>query len=620
MNIPPITLPQFLEQYSWTVEDPKIVPAQLFLWHFDLPASAEKLWPFLSDTSFMNREMGVPAMTFYEKEGRRYGYSKNAGLTLAWEELPWEWEYAKGLHAERVYSKGFVSLVRAAYILEALDQNQTRLYVYFGWHPRHLIGKGLISLAMKALKNSYAKLLNKIVSSIQSQEENALRRASLYSVPFNPQESEKISYYFNQIEQEPVPQTVLKKAKEWLLKAREEDLSRIRIRVLAHQWNKAEEDVLLFFLYATRKSLFLLTWDVVCPHCRGVREEIHHLGEVPAQGHCDICEIDFDSTSFESLEVTFRLHPSIREVSPLLYCSAEPSKKAHIKIQRKLMPEQTLSLKTCLGPGTYFFRQKGEKKGAILEITETSETSEATFSNETTEKQVTQPNPLILLKNLSDHRQTFVIEEKNHVSKEILRPSDLFNFQEFRDLFSEETIGANLKLDIGAQTILFTDVVGSTRFYEEEGDAKAFKEIRKHFIYIYQQVKAHHGAIVKTIGDAAMASFREPIDALYCAVSLQRYFRPRNPETALRLRISLHIGPCLAVKLNSNIDYFGSTVNFAAKLQKITDAGQITFTESIRQGQSVQAFIQEQGIALITKDFLQEWNEQKTQVYCGQIS
>ena len=94
---------------------------------------------------------------------------------------------------------------------------------------------------------------------------------------------------------------------------------------------------------------------------------------------------------------------------------------------------------------------------------------------------------------------------------------------------------------------------------------------------------------MKTIGDATMAAFHRPEDALEAAVEIQKRF-PGNQESKvpLTLRISLHRGICLAVRLQANIDYFGDAVNYAAKIQSVVSSGQIGLSEN---------FVSQPGIA-----------------------
>jgi class 3 adenylate cyclase len=383
----------------------------------------------------------------------------------------------------------------------------------------------------------------------------------------------------------------------------ESELDRMRARVLARAWGFPVEEVLLALLRATHIGLLLTRWDVVCPHCRGVRSAAKHLGDVPARGRCDVCEIDFSTSKAVSLEVTFRPHPSIRAIDEQIYCTAEPHKKKHIKLQIELQPGQTRSVPSRLRAGRYRMRTKGKFDFNTLYVEPAASLAEIPWSaNDEGALVRAGIAPTLTLSNNSSHSKTFVLEE-HEIDRDALRPADLFNFQEFRDLFSEEAVAADLKLDIGVQTIMFTDVVGSTRFYLDHGDSEAFAEIRRHFVKAHEIISAHHGALVKTIGDAVMAAFSTPARGVAAAIALQEYFRADNPATKLRIRVSLNSGPCFAVNLNSNIDYFGSTINLGAKLQAVAGAGQVAIMGAMFEQAPVRELVERSGYAVSTEVF-----------------
>jgi hypothetical protein len=102
------------------------------------------------------------------------------------------------------------------------------------------------------------------------------------------------------------------------------------------------------------------------------------------------------------------------------------------------------------------------------------------------------------------------------------------------------------------------------------------------------------------MGDAVMSAFSDPLNALKSAANLQSYFHEKREDSSLRIRISLSMGPCIAVNLNSNIDYYGKVVNTAAKLQAFAKAGEIVFTDSIWKISEVRNYIKSQGISLKT--------------------
>jgi class 3 adenylate cyclase len=136
-----------------------------------------------------------------------------------------------------------------------------------------------------------------------------------------------------------------------------------------------------------------------------------------------------------------------------------------------------------------------------------------------------------------------------------------------------------VKLAVERATILFTDLVGSTAMYEQLGDAPAFRLVWTHFDVLREIISNHRGAIVKTIGDAIMAVFMRPEDALAAAGELHARIgaecKERGHSHPVTLKIGMHDGPCIAVTLNERLDYFGSTVNLAARVEAQSKGGDI---------------------------------------------
>ena len=354
-------------------------------------------------------------------------------------------------------------------------------------------------------------------------------------------------------------------------------------------------------LAAAREGLLLLRWDVTCPHCRGLRGEIDHLGDVPARGSCEPCGVDFETSDEDVMELTFRVHPQVREVSERMYCAAEPATKHHIRVQRRIEPGESYRVDTLLTQGRFRMRLLGDD--ADVELNLLGDATEPVKWKASVLEPVSGygARPSLELHNDTAQVQTFVVDEHER-DREALRPAEVFSVQAFRDLYATEHLGVGVSLDVGVQTILFTDVVGSTKFYLEAGDAAAFVEIRKQFVLAFPIVEEHDGVVVKTIGDAIMAAFRSPVDAVKAAVALQRVFTGKG-DCPLRIRITLHTGPCLAVNLNTGIDYFGTTVNLAAKIQSEAEAGEVTWTPQVEEDPEVQAYLAEHQLPSETLDF-----------------
>jgi len=129
-------------------------------------------------------------------------------------------------------------------------------------------------------------------------------------------------------------------------------------------------------------------------------------------------------------------------------------------------------------------------------------------------------------------------------------------------------------------TLLFSDLKGSTALYDAIGDAAAYGLVREHFAYLAAIVREHDGAIVKTIGDAVMAAFHEPLQGLRAAIAMQERVAAFNAghNAPVVLKLGLHEGPCIAVNLNDRLDYFGGTVNLAARLQGESRGGDVVIS------------------------------------------
>jgi class 3 adenylate cyclase len=155
--------------------------------------------------------------------------------------------------------------------------------------------------------------------------------------------------------------------------------------------------------------------------------------------------------------------------------------------------------------------------------------------------------------------------------------------QTFRNLYWSEVIDADEGLKIRDTTFLFTDLKGSTALYDQLGDLKAYHLVRQHFDALTKVVVNHSGAVVKTIGDALMASFPTPPDAMQAALEMFGAIGEFNKGRTehLVLKIGLHTGHSILVTLNDRLDYFGQTVNIASRIQQLAEADEICISHDV---------------------------------------
>jgi len=173
----------------------------------------------------------------------------------------------------------------------------------------------------------------------------------------------------------------------------------------------------------------------------------------------------------------------------------------------------------------------------------------------------------VSFENATGDEQLFILE-RTVWSDEAATAAEVTALQVFRDLFASEALRPGEQISVGTLTVLFTDLRNSTQMYREIGDATAFGRVMNHFDVLKQAIGDEDGALVKTIGDAVMAVFRQPVAALRAMLHAQRLLaNPPDGMQPLTLKAGLHTGPCIAVTLNDRLDYFGSTVNLAARLE-----------------------------------------------------
>ncbi len=132
-------------------------------------------------------------------------------------------------------------------------------------------------------------------------------------------------------------------------------------------------------------------------------------------------------------------------------------------------------------------------------------------------------------------------------------------------------------------TILFSDIVAITKFFDKFGDMAGRKRIQKHNQLLFPVIQRHRGKVIKTIGDAIMAYFALPEDAVEAAIDMQQELEKQNAtlvdeDSQIHIRIGLHSGPCIV----EDQDVFGDAVNVASRVCGQTAGGEILISADTR--------------------------------------
>jgi len=130
--------------------------------------------------------------------------------------------------------------------------------------------------------------------------------------------------------------------------------------------------------------------------------------------------------------------------------------------------------------------------------------------------------------------------------------------------------------------ILAADVAGYSRLMreDEEGTLAALKAIRRELAD--PKVKEHHGRIVKTTGDGLLLEFASVVDAVRCAVEVQREMAERNADVPPDRRLELRMGINLGDIIKDGRDIYGDGVNVAARLEALAEPGGICVSRVVR--------------------------------------
>ena len=557
-----------LRRFPWLAADLGRNRRYTLVRSIDVNAPPAEVWPLIADTSRLNRALRVPPAHFTEAGGRRTGSSRYFRYDLEWEEPPWDWVAEHVLVCRKIARTGPASSVVVVFALEPLGPDSTRWTLWYSWEPAGLMGRFALPRLNSYLDAGFQKLVPHVERWAENRDDPdawpLLRRPSKVA-PEREQRAKKAERALVAAGYDPrVVQAVL----HHLTHADALDLDRIKPFGMADRLDLDRRATLSVCLALTEEGLLRARWDVVCPHCRGPRASLSRLDDLEADVECPACDVVFHGTA-ERLELTFRCHDSLRHVEPRLYCTAEAALKPHVRVQLSVPEAASVPLPTQ--PGTYVVRTHNFRINVGLRIDDDGAEFGAVVEGEDLHLR---PGGRL---DLPAGPERWLVEAV-WVGDQAVTPPDVLSMSEYRSVMGDERLRPDLAIEMGEQALLFTDVVSSTEMYRELGDVQAFHAVRDHFQVVFGIVRLEGGAVIKTIGDSVMAAFTTPEAAARAADRLAR-----ADLGALRIRVSLHSGRCIAVAMNSGIDYFGSVVNEAAKLQGAAGAGQVAISEGLAE-------------------------------------
>lgn len=402
----------------------------------------------------------------------------------------------------------------------------------------------------------------------------------------------------------------------------DEALYRINPIQFATEKSIAEAEAIDLFLHACVAGLFDMDWLLVCPMCSDVVESFRSLRKLHTHFHCHLCRSDYDAALDDYIAVTFTVSPAVRGIrfhkpdalsawDYVFHYKMTPGGAMPDGVPWSEVAKGLMRGLTRIEPGSAANLEVDAAEGALLGQ---DFDSDAQFFFPVEKGAVVTPSSVSVVLDGGKCVTTTASIAPGKVGFEIRNPGkrpvvfgilqlptatpqrpalrfapslsgkQLLMTQTFRDFFRSEVISATEGIAVLDVTLVFTDLKGSTALYERIGDLNAYIQVQRHFQHLLDATVRHNGAITKTIGDAVMAAFSTSADAVRAALDMREAVDQLNrdrPQRDFILKVGVHRGASIAVTLNERLDYFGQTVNIAARVQNLADGDEVCITEEV---------------------------------------
>jgi len=556
----------------------------------------------LADTHQLNRAIGNHPLESepIEQEATRYRIrTRLAGLTLEYDEQPFEWNQPEHLSIARKFlngpARGYKIEWRLTEVGSAGEKpGGTSVRQRLEVEPRSAWCWLFVYL-------STARITNRLVREIVRVDSNLARNREAYAdasaCPVNPAALARTrqallaaldSHDLSGGRQPGDDVDLGRRLAQFIAMAPDVAVSRIRPFELADAWGADRRRLVSVCLQAVLAGMLELSWDIICPSCRTLSSRVATLSQLEPQAHCHLCDITIQVDFDRAVEATFRPTECVRPLEDRPYCIGGPFRTPHVVAQAVLPAGGSVALQVPEKEGRYRLFVRG---GASVSI----EVKDGGSANE----QVTAGAQAVPAELVLAPRGTLevgdILNEQRHLKLEHLAWASaattahyVSTFDSFRRFFSAEVLRPGLRVKTSRVVLLFTDLTGSTAMYTRQGDAKAYRFVQEHFAVLEAAIDAHQGAVVKTLGDAVMAAFTDERAAVEAAIAMQRAYgrfaAQRQEARGVRLCVGIFAGAAYLVNANHILDYFGQTVNIANRLQGASEGGQIILPAAMAAG------------------------------------
>ncbi len=577
---------------------------------WELVSGPEQLWPFISNTDRINHAIGLPAVTYTTRQDpihgtQRFAETKVLGMQIRWQEHPYEWIEGRRFSVLREFTHGpfywFVNVVE----LQPLAGGGTRVVQTLTVAPRNWLGKQVARLQLgKKSKTGFGRAYRQIDSFIaQSASARADRDPYLARTELRPGQRQKLRERLDQLRTKNLDPTVIDALGQFLEHASDLEVARIRPLAIATRFQLDADQVVNACLEGTRLGVFNLLWDIMCPSCRIPADIQETLSAIKDHGYCEACNLKYSVDLGESVELIFRIHPELREVTTATYCIGGPAWSRHVVAQVRVAAGERFACELSLPEGGY--RVRGPQLPFAIELRVGYATGlsriELSLARPPAElrKLLSVGTQVLHLCNDSNFDQQIRIE-RTAASHDALSAAKASTIALFRELFPTELLSADQMVSVAHITLMRIKLHGAQQLYEALGDGPAFSIIRVELDRAMSCVRDHAGAVVKTVGEGLLASFADPIDAIRAGMEINRIaansvddVTPSAEGGQLTTSAAIHAGTAMVATMDERLDYFGKTLQIVEKMIAASEPGTIYASAEVTNAVEIQQLIRE---------------------------
>ena len=589
---------RLLSQHPLVPKEADEAPTRVVEIEVNLSSSPSALWPFVSDTNRVNRNIGLPLVEeTRDANNEVVGVSKNWWGTSKWREHPYEWVAPQRLGVVRVFSKGMVNWYRSTIQMEATTSG-THLLQTVELAPTSGFISFFVGLEMRRHRKAFTKLYKRIDSVASSGAKPGFN--AFVAKRLRLSQAMRLKAALKKLKVKEGDSPIVEALAEYIKNANAQDAACLRPKEWAKRYGFPVDRVIRTFLQAAKAGMLELGWHLRCPTCRVPSSMVSVLAEMSEEGHCESCEVSFGLDFARNVELIFTVNKLIRKTDTAIYCIGGPGNRPHIVAQVNIPPGERFSFDLNLDEGMYQVAGGGLEKSVRFSVSHdaVAERMELAISGRVRPEQgrlLHSGTQQIVCTNETNNEQLVRVEGINQ-DENVFSAVDALGLPLFRDLFEDQQLSSDAFVHSTATTILFVGL-GKAASQQSASGKKTrsldryadFAKIRK---IVEAEIAKENGMTVKIFGTSLMACFKSPGAALRAGMAAMAN------DAGLEMSAAVETGTAVVTTANRDLDLMGEVVDNAEAVYETLSKGQFGLGPEIARATATSIFIPENAVLM----------------------